>query len=228
MSAMPSRLTAEQLQRVAPLGVPLAIVLFAWLVFIQPRQEAVRSAANEIASLEPRVAQLSPLVGGPAGPADDGTLAPDVIRRLPAVDPIPDVLERLSTLALAGSGDPAAARGAISGLMIVTGERSVTGGAATGGPRAAGPSEPDPRVALFGVPLAYTRVTVTFESSFESLGQFLWDMRELPTIVEVHSLEVRPLSTDGAQLGTIMTLFVYQRTGQDGDVRIVAGAGGPS
>ena len=71
-------------------------------------------------------------------------------------------------------------------------------------------------LALFGVPLAYTRVTASFESSYERLGRFLWDMRELPTIVEVQSLDVRPVSSDGTRVRTSMVLFVYQRLASSG------------
>lgn len=227
MSATPSWLTPDRLQRVAPLVLPLAILVFAWLVFVQPRQTAARRAGEEIAVLEPRVTELSPILDSPAETTSADELAPEMIRRLPQVDPMPDVLERLARLALIGTNHPDAPHGAVSDLLIETGEHAITGEAAGTAPRAAGPAEPDPRVALFGVPLAYTRVTVTFESSYERLGQFLWDMGELPTIVEVHALDVRPSSPDGARLRTTMTLFVYRRA-PNGDVRTVARAGAPA
>lgn len=202
------KVSGTSLRRLAPLAIPLAIVLVAWVLFVRPRQAAADRAAAEVRALQPRVAQLAPLVGGPGVPAAAGPAA-ELIRRLPQVDPMPDVIERLSRLALVGSNETD-----VRYLLIETGEQAVTGGDA-GQPRATHADEPDPRVALFGVPLVYTRVDVSFESTYERLGKFLWDMRELPTIVEVHSLTVEPIAGTGARLRTTMVLFVYRRIGQD-------------
>lgn len=199
---------ATSLRRLAPLAIPLAIVLVAWVLFVRPRQSAADRAAAEVRALQPRVQQLAPLVGGPGVPAAAGPAA-ELIRRLPQVDPMPDVLERLARLALAGPDEDD-----VRHLLIETGEQAVTGGDAAG-PRVTHAGDPDPRVALFGVPLAYTRVSVSFESTYERLGRFLWDMRELPTIVEVHSLTLEPASDAGDRLTTSMVVFVYRRIGHD-------------
>lgn len=222
MSALNSPATAEQLRRVAPVAFGLALIGVAWFVFVQPRQEAARRAEAEIAAMEPRVAQLSPLVAGPGAPAGEGAAA-EVIRRLPQIDPVPDVLERLARLALVGSTD-ADERHRVSDLLIETGEQATAGDQQTGGPRATRGAEPDPRVALFGVPLAYTHVTVSFEATYERLGKFLWDMRELPTIVEVHALDVRPGSADG-RVRASMVLFVFRRLGSVSDAALAASRG---
>lgn len=197
-----------KLRRFAPLGLALAIVAVAWMFLVRPRQVDARRASAEVASLQPRVAQLSPLVDGVDVPAGEAPAA-DVIRRLPQIDPMPDVLERLAGLGLVGADD-ADARSRVENLLIETGEQAVIGSEA-GGPQATHGDEPDPRVALFGVPLAYTRVNVSFESTYERLGKFLWDMRELPTIVEVHSLDIEPAVSDGSRLRTSMVVFVYRR-----------------
>lgn len=197
-----------KLRRFAPLGLALAIVAVAWMLLVRPRQVDARRASAEVASLQPRVAQLSPLVDSVDVPAGEGSAA-DVIRRLPQVDPMPDVLERLAGLALVGASD-SDARNRVENLLIETGEQAVTGGESSG-PQPTRGDETDPRVALFGVPLAYTRVNVSFESTYERLGKFLWDMRELPTIVEVHSLDIEPAVSDGSRLRTSMVVFVYRR-----------------
>lgn len=223
MSGLNSALTVERLRQFAPVALALAILGGAWLGFVQPRQDAARQAEAEIRMMEPRVAQLSPLVSGPGIPAGEGPAA-EVIRRLPQVDPMPDVLERLARLALVGAGD-ADERNRVSDLLIETGEQATTGLEPPGGPRATRGGEPDPRVALFGVPLAYTRVTVSFESTYERLGRFLWDMRELPTIVEVHALDVEPGSADGRRVRTSMVLFVFRRLGSVSDAALAAARG---
>ncbi|MEX2270837.1 MAG: type 4a pilus biogenesis protein PilO [Vicinamibacterales bacterium] len=213
-------MNAPSVRRFAPLAIALAIVAVAWFLFVQPRQSAADRAAAEVRGLQPRVDQLARLVEGPGVAAGDGPAA-DVIRRLPQVDPMPDVVERLSRLALAGSNEAD-----VRYLLIETGEQAVAGGDGPGQPRATHAGEPDPRVALFGMPLAYTPVTVSFESTYERLGRFLWDMRELPTIVEVHSLTVEPAADGGARLKTKMVLFVYRRIGQD--PLLATNARGPS
>jgi hypothetical protein len=45
----------------------------------------------------------------------------------------------------------------------------------------------DPRLALFPYEVSYTPLRVTFESTFEAAGNVLWQLRDLPTIVEVRS-----------------------------------------
>ena len=202
----------DQLRRFAPVAIPLAIVAIAWLIFVQPRRAAAARASAEIQSLQPRLAEISPLAGG-AGVPTDGDVGAEIIRRLPEVDPMPDVLERLARLALVGAeeGD---AQHRVTDLLIETGEQALTSGEEAGQPTATGAGDDvDPRVALFGVPLGYTRVVVSFESSYERLGKFLWDMRELPTIVEVHTLDVQPSTADRARVRTSMVLFVYRRMG---------------
>ena len=45
----------------------------------------------------------------------------------------------------------------------------------------------DPRLALFPHAVSYTPLRVTFESTFEAAGNLLWQLRDLPTLVEVRS-----------------------------------------
>lgn len=207
-----TRPNVDQLRRFAPVAIPLAIFAIAWLMFIQPRRAAAHKASAEIRSLQPRLAEISPLAARSGTPASTDAGA-EIIRRLPEVDPMPDVLERLARLALVGANE-ADGPHRVTDLLIETGEQALASGEETGQPTATGAiDDMDPRVALFQVPLGYTRVAVSFESSYERLGKFLWDMRELPTIVEVHTLDVQPSAADAARVRTSMVLFVYRRTG---------------
>ena len=207
------RINVERLRPFVPLALPFVIVAIAWVSLVQPRHAAAKKATDESRRLEGRAAQLSALAGGVSAPAIDGPAA-EIIRSLPQVDPVPDVVERLSRLGMVGFTDPDE-RNRITALMIETGEQGVTGGDPSGQPRARGGSEPDPRFALFGLPLTYTRVNVSFESTYERLGRFLWDMRGLPTIVEIQEIDTRPVSEDGARVRTSMILFVFRRAGHD-------------
>jgi hypothetical protein len=104
----------------------------------------------------------------------------------------------------------------LRGFAIETGDRiQHAGGAGSrSGPRvAAGTTDeaPDPRVLLFGVPVSYTPVRMTFESTFEAAASFLWRVRDLPTAVEIRSATM----TRGLPL---MKVDVLIRVFQRGDV----------
>ena len=85
-------------------------------------------------------------------------------------------------------------------------------------------AQPDPRVALFTHSIEYTPVEVSFESSYEAIGRFLWRLRELPTTIEIGSMEiVRGLPLMRMRL----TLFVYRRTQSSTGVTLPAPAALP-
>jgi hypothetical protein len=82
----------------------------------------------------------------------------------------------------------------------------------------AGSALPDPRFALFGVPLTYSPVTMTADADYGSLGNFLWRLRDLATVIEVRSLVVAvpPAQNDipAAPAGSVratLTMFAYAR-----------------
>jgi hypothetical protein len=102
----------------------------------------------------------------------------------------------------------------------------------------AGAADPDPRIARFDVPLSYSTIPISFDADYATAGEFLWQLRELPTVIEIRSLDVKPAtqaapSADGGNPaargdGTItvsLTLFAYARQGRSPDVSPAAGGG---
>ncbi len=193
-----------------PFMAPFAALLVAYLGLIQPRLSARRTAATEIERLEGRLVTTRALLAAPL-PKAMGNALHDFELRTPAADRVPALLEKLSRLALAPSE-----HGEVHHLLIETGDRGMLSAPGTqGGPKVAGtPADySDPRFALFGAALAYTPVTVGFDASYGRLGRFLWDLRDLPTTVEIRWLEVARPSAEVPYVRVTLLLFAYQRAG---------------
>ena len=105
--------------------------------------------------------------------------------------------------------------GSLRSFVIETGDRmsspSRGGRAETAGASGAdGVDGADPRLALFPYAVIYTPLRVSFESTFEAAGNVLWQLRDLPTTVEIRSATL----TRGLPLMTIELLVrVLQRGG---------------
>lgn len=207
MSANSERFGAT-LERLAPLLVVIVIVVVGYMWFIQPGVAQFLSGRDQAATLENRVRTLQTQVARESElpPVDQQAGLAEVERRVSTDDKVADVVERLARTALEG-----APKGQIKGLLIETGSptQGPSGfGAARG--TAAGPSlaQSDPRLALFPYRIVQTPVTVTFESSFAAIAAFAWRLRDMPTMVEVHSMTLtRGLPLMKAQF----VLRVFQR-----------------
>lgn len=205
MSTSTSRLTGA-IERFLPLIVFVVILVFAFFWFIQPKLTAYLASRGEVQTLEAQLQALRNSVGqGRTEPPADSAA---IIRRFESLvspdDKVPDVVEFLVRTATAS-----APKDRFRGLQVETGESQLPVGGDRG-PRVAGASatESDPRYSLFPVSLTRTPVTVTFESTFEAIAEFAWRLRDLPTLVEIRSLELtRGLPLMKAQL----TVFVYRR-----------------
>jgi len=84
----------------------------------------------------------------------------------------------------------------------------------------------DPRLALFPYAVTYTPVRVSFESTFEAAGNVLWQLRDLPTFVEVRSATL----TRGLPLMRVeLVVRVLQRgVALDAATPGMSGAAGPA
>ena len=194
-----------RLRRFAPLVVFVVTVALGWVLF-RPVVADGTSVEDRLALLRQREAALQATVTEPSPVvvAADPLAAFDA--RVAAEDQTAPVVERLARLA-----SVARARG----LFIETVEGTNSG--SRGALPVAATYRPDPRFALFDRQVAYTTIRMSFESDYSSLGQLLWNLRDLPSIVEVRTLNVQARApsvsrrTDGI-LRTSMTLFSYSRT----------------
>lgn len=207
----PTRYLPATLRRVLPIVVPIAIVAAGLLLFVQPSLSSALRAASEAGQLESRIVSLRRLVTTGGATADGrGAVLAEFARRVPLEDRTPELVEQLARLAL-DPPDTTQARG----LVIDTGRRVRSDDTpAAGAPRPAAPLAPglsvDARWRLFPVALAYTPITVSFRCTYDRLGRVLWRLRGLPTLVEVHDLEVtRALPL----LKVTMVIYALQRLG---------------
>ena len=177
------------LERLLPFLTFVVVFTAGWFWFVQPRFDAYLRARTEAAALEERARtmQQASKRGQPEPPADFERTEREFEARMSADDKVADVASALAHAVLANA--PA---GSLRSFVIETGDRASqaphggpadTGGAFTG----PGVDGADPRLALFAHAVSYTPVRVTFESTFEAAGNLLWQLRDLPTLVEVRS-----------------------------------------
>jgi hypothetical protein len=203
------QLDIERIKQLAPFALPLMIVVSGWLFLIRPAAAEAR-AERELDLLRQRLAQARASVAEPPppAPADDPLAAFE--RQVAAHDVSSQVIQQLAALAK---------NAAVTNLLIETGERvAVTSPI---GPQANGTGNlPDPRFTLFDSPLAYSPVSMSFDADFGRLGQFLWDLRDLATAIEIRTVELRTPRHDGAgpavppadgRVHVSLTLFAYAR-----------------
>jgi hypothetical protein len=198
-------LDLARLRALLPFAVFAITVGLGWLVLGSPLASDSTRANDRIEILRQREASLQQIVTGRT-PSIEGTNPMTTFdARVAVEDPAAAVVERLARLA---SNTRARA------LFIET----VEGANSTGRNAApvASTYQPDPRFALFDRQLTYTTIRLSFETGYPGLGQFLWNLRDLPTIVEVRTLNVQPagaaerMRTDGT-VHASMTLFAYSR-----------------
>lgn len=204
-------LTAHH-RRIVPIVVPVLIVGVCYLTVIEPRARAARRAQAETIAVRARLSAIPVGVTVPRGEIASVNTAGEFEHRVPATDPVPDLLERLARVALEGSPS-----GSLRRLKIETADRvELAGPGAEGGPRVASTStdQPDPRFALFATSLTYTLISVKFEATYPALGGFLWNLRNLPTAIEIRSLDVTHVAVpaeDSRFLQVELVLFAFQR-----------------
>jgi len=204
----PTNRASETFERFAPLIVVAACLLVGYFWFVQPKVSEYVRQRTERGSLESRVRLLRDAVnrGRTVLPPDEAAAMRLFQERTSPDDKVSEVVELLARNAM-----QSAPKDRVRGLQIQTGtsirwqpgEPPPNAGRAGGGA-----DEPDPRFALFGMPLTYTPVTIAFESSYEAITSFLWQLRDLPTTIELRSMELtRGLPLMQAKI----QIFVYQR-----------------
>jgi hypothetical protein len=197
-----------QARRMAPVLALVVTVALGWAVFVRPLSSDRNGAEARLAALRQREAALLSAVAEPSAPAADRNPALLFDSRIAVTDPTAVVVERL-----AGLASDVRARA----LLIETVEGSTQTG--TAAPALSDTYRPDPRFGLFAGPVAYTTIRMSFEVDYAGLGRFLWAFRDLPTIVEVRTLNVQPRVTaadagarpSGDVLQASLTFFAYTR-----------------
>jgi len=200
----------DAIVRLLPFLLGVAIVTCGYLWFIQPSLGTYLRTRADVAALNNRVSTLQQTTDRARAqtPPDMQTSMRDFEQHMSREDKVADVAAALAKAVL-----DSAPQGKLRGFAIETGDRIQQAGGAGGRstPRvAAGTTDeaPDPRVLLFAVPVSYTPMRMTFESTFEAAAIFLWRVRDLPTAVEIRSATM----TRGLPLMKVDVLIrVFQR-----------------
>ncbi|HXH25975.1 MAG TPA: hypothetical protein VNI78_12035 [Vicinamibacterales bacterium] len=202
-----------RLRRTVPFVLPLVIVAVGWVVFVRQASADLARVQQQIRQLDDRLAALRAALAEPAPPVTAGDPVKAFERLVAARDGARQLLEQLARLA--------AEVGATNLTIDFNGTRTPVAPSGSG-PRVVGASDPDPRLALFELPLAYSVVPVSFDAEYERLGEFLWRLRDLPVVVEIRTLDVRPAESleRGSRSGDTagrprvrasLTLYAYSR-----------------
>ena len=177
---------AQALERMLPLLVFAAVITAGWFWFVQPRLAMYLRASTDTAALEERARtlQLSAGKDRSAQPVDLERTQREFEARVSADDRVAAVAAALAEAVLAS-----ASAGELRAFVMDAGDRV---SAARGADRDAGTAGSaadgaDPRLALFPYSVTYTPLRLSFESTFETAGNLLWRLRDLPTTVEVRS-----------------------------------------
>ena len=172
---------SDALERLLPFLAFAAVVTAGWFWFVQPRLAIYLRARTDAAALEERVRTLQQASSRTRSipPADLGRTQHEFEQRVSSEDRVADVAAAIAKAVLASA--PA---DGLRAFVIDAGDRVA---APRGGGSEGGGDGVDPRMALFPYSVSYTPLRVSFESGFETAGDVLWRLRDLPTTVEVRA-----------------------------------------
>jgi hypothetical protein len=152
-------------------AAPLVVFGFLYVLAVEPQRAAARASQQQLVAASAERArqrtftQRSPSVVQVSAIGQFDSRTTDT-------DSVGQVAEALVALLRS----PAV--GGVANLSIETG---------------AAADEPlDPRILFFGRELVSTPVTVSFEARYDQIGRFFWNLRMLPTIFELRSVELKP------------------------------------
>ena len=208
-------MSVQQLRPFAPLALPFLVVAAAWVLVIGPAASAASADAARLEALRARLASAGVPADAYEPPAPSADPVAAFERQVSSGDAAAELLGHLTRLALDAGARNLSIDSTAAAVVVASGT----------GPRAAGGAEPDRRLALFGIPLQYSEMPVSFDASYAAVGQFLWSLHSLPVIAEVREMTVTPRAQSAsgaprsgsgavppdATVSISMTFFVYAR-----------------
>lgn len=185
MKARTDELT-QALERLLPLLVFAAIITAGWFWFVQPRLAMYLRASTDTAALEERARTLQLAAGKDHStpPVDLDRTQREFEARVSPDDRVAEVAAALAQAVLASA--PA---GDLRAFVMDAGDRvsAPRGADRDAGTPGSAADGADPRLALFPYSVSYTPLRLSFESTFQTAGDVLWRLRDLPTTVELRS-----------------------------------------
>lgn len=176
------------------LALPIALLFSVYVFAVQPQLDAARVKRAEADAVRDRLAAAQGAIDVGSNASSTDPAAREFEIRTPDEDRVSDVVRTLTQLADSPSV------GKLEALVIEAGSQGEE-------PMAA----PDPRLALFRSPVSGTPVTMAFEARYEQVGRFFWNLRALPTTVDVRSIDVSP-APQSSLLRVKVALVAFHRT----------------
>lgn len=189
----------ERVRRFAPVALAVVVLAVGWMFLVSPVASRNAERGRQVDTLRQRLTQVRASLNEPPPEAILGDPVADFVSRVAAGDASSSVLEQLASQASAARA---------TNLLIETGERVVL--TDPSGPQVAGGVQVDPRFQLFNTSLSYSPVAMSFDAEFQDVGTLLWRLRDLPTAIEIRTLEITPSATP-PRVHVAMTLFAYAR-----------------
>jgi Tfp pilus assembly protein PilO len=183
------------------LAVPIALLFSVYLFGVQPKLEAARTKRAEADAVRERLAAAQGALQAGSNLPSTASAVREFEIRTPADDRVSDVLRMLGQLASSSSV------GKLEAVVIEAGSPTTAGDGIE-----SISSGTDPRLALFGSAVSGTPIAMSFDASYGQVGRFFWNLRTLPTTVDVRSIDVR--SVPGSSLLRVKTdLLAFHRSG---------------
>lgn len=193
-----------RVDRVLPLLVAGAIIAGGWVFLLRPLSQRFADAEARIDALGQQEAAWTARLD--EAEVTTPAVGPGLGDLVAAGDPTVALIERLARLA---------SEARLRELVIETVEGPDTGEAAS-----------NPRLALFDEPITDTTLRTEFEGDYADVGQFLWSLRDLPTVVSIDALRLRPIvpppAVPSGRVRASVTLRAYHRADAGSPSRDVA------
>lgn len=183
--------TLTSLTTAMAVAAPIVVFGFLYVLKVQPERAAALEAREQLAAAQAELNRQRLLVPAPSV-VTHVSAANDVDARTGDGDSVGDVVDTLTAIL------KSPAVGGVSNLSIES------------GPSIDGPG--DAMIQLFVQKVVRTPVMMTFDARYEQIGRFFWNLRVLPTIVDLQTVELAPSSELRAGLMRVkVSLHVFHR-----------------
>ncbi|HET9466860.1 MAG TPA: hypothetical protein VFO48_00555 [Vicinamibacterales bacterium] len=181
--------TLTSLTTAMAVAAPIVLFGFLYVLKVQPERAAALEARQHLAAAQAELNRQRVFAAAP--PVVPQVSALDELdARTAGRDSVGDVVDTLTALL----SSPAV--GAVSNLSIET-DHPIDG-----------PGD------SFARKVVHTPVIMTFDARYEQIGRFFWNLRTLPTIVDLQSVELTPgVESRGGVMRAKVSLHVFHRPG---------------
>lgn len=185
--------TLTSLTTAMAVAAPLVLFGFLYVLKVQPERAAALEARQHLVAAQAELNGQRVFASTPPVVTQVSALDELDVRTADG-DSVGDVVDTLTALL----ASPAV--GGVSNLSIET-DHPIDGPG-------------DSMMQLFARKVVHTPVIMTFDARYEQIGRFFWNLRTLPTIVDLQSVELTPgAESRGGVMRAKVSLHVFHRPG---------------